>query len=137
MIEDIINRLSRVKRTGTGRWIACCPAHEDRTPSMTLREMPDGRILIHCFGGCSTDEVLGALGLTFDALFPEKLADHLPRQRRPFNASDVLEAVSHEMIVVAVAGSDLAKGRALSEIDHARLLTAIGRITAASELCNG
>ena len=40
-------------------WMACCPAHDDRTPSLSIHEV-DGKTLFHCFAGCSQDEVLAA-----------------------------------------------------------------------------
>ena len=51
-----------------GRWYrrygsACCPAHGDRHPSLTLANAPDGRLLLHCKTGCTFGEVLDALGL--------------------------------------------------------------------------
>jgi putative DNA primase/helicase len=48
------------RRSGAG-WVACCPAHEDRTPSLSLRDSPDGQVLIHCHAGCSQAAVIAAL----------------------------------------------------------------------------
>src|SRR5688572_28579751 len=48
-------------RTGEGKWMACCPAHDDQTPSLSISEENDGRCLIHCFAGCTTEAVFGAL----------------------------------------------------------------------------
>jgi putative DNA primase/helicase len=42
-------------------YLAHCPVHKDSKPSLSLRDLPDGRVLVHCFGGCSQDEVIGAL----------------------------------------------------------------------------
>jgi putative DNA primase/helicase len=42
-------------------WIARCPAHEDRNPSLSLKDGEDGRILVHCHAGCEQDAVVGAL----------------------------------------------------------------------------
>lgn len=50
-----------------GMWT--CPAHEDRHPSLSLGEGEDGRGLVHCFAGCATADVLGALGLGLADLF--------------------------------------------------------------------
>ena len=52
--------------------------------------LEDGRVLVHCFAGCGVSEILGAVGLDFDALFPPKPIDHAPPMRRPFPAADVL-----------------------------------------------
>lgn len=57
-------------RRVAGQWIARCPAHDDRRPSLAVRERDDGSLLVHCHGGCSTDAVLGALRLTWADLYP-------------------------------------------------------------------
>jgi len=44
--------------------VARCPAHDDRNPSLSV-SVKEGRVLIHCFAGCSPDAVLGAVGLTW------------------------------------------------------------------------
>lgn len=41
--------------------MARCPAHNDRTPSLSVTETEDGVVLLKCFAGCSQDEVMGAL----------------------------------------------------------------------------
>ena len=56
-----IERLDCARQTGSGRWIARCPAHEDRSPSLSVRELEDGRTLIHCFGGCDVQAVVEGL----------------------------------------------------------------------------
>jgi len=61
----------RCRPSGSG-WQAQCPAHEDRTPSLSFREGSDGRVLLHCFSGCETRAVLRALGLEFSDLFPDR-----------------------------------------------------------------
>jgi len=129
----ILSKLSKVRRTGEGRWIACCPAHDDRSPSMTIRDMGDGRILMHCFSGCAVENILGAIGLDFDALFPERLPDSQP-VRNPWNARDVLEAVSHELTVIGVGAADLMRGKRLEKDEYARMLTAINRVQTAKEM---
>lgn len=48
-----------------GRWsgrsgMACCPAHDDRTPSLSVAER-DGVVLVRCFAGCTQNEVIDAL----------------------------------------------------------------------------
>jgi putative DNA primase/helicase len=48
------------RKSGRG-WSARCPAHEDRTPSLSLRDTPDGRVLIYCHAGCDQDEVISHL----------------------------------------------------------------------------
>lgn len=134
----LIAKLAKVKQNGPGRWLACCPAHEDRTPSMTVREMDDGRVLVHCFAGCGIEQILGAVGLDFGALFPPKLiAERVPPIRRPFNAHDVLEAVASEAALVAVAAANIGEGVELSPGERSRVTVAAGRLEEARRLANG
>jgi hypothetical protein len=44
IVTRLLDRLQGVKRTGPSRWIARCPAHEDRRPSLAVRELDDGRL---------------------------------------------------------------------------------------------
>jgi hypothetical protein len=67
-VENLVERL-HAKRSGKG-WIAKCPVHEDHKPSLSLDEGADGRALLKCHAGCSTDDVIAALGLTRRDLFP-------------------------------------------------------------------
>lgn len=129
--DQLLSRLENVKRAGTGRWIARCPAHDDRRASLSVRELEDGRVLVHDFAGCSVQEVLAAVGLEMAALFPERELPHGKPERRPFPATDVLRCVAFEALVVSVAAADMAAGKALSEADRARLQLASERLQAA------
>jgi len=70
-VESLVSRL-HAKRSGKG-WLAKCPAHDDRKPSLSIDEGSDGRALLKCHAGCSMDDVIGALGLTGRDLFPVTL----------------------------------------------------------------
>src|SRR4030095_13884447 len=69
-LHAFLRHLSSAKKTGD-QWLARCPAHDDRTASLAVREGDDGRVLVHCHAGCATDAVLAALGLDDTALFEE------------------------------------------------------------------
>ena len=129
--DILLQHLQKVKRTGNGRWLACCAAHDDKTASLSVRELDDGRVLVHCFAGCSVNEVLGAVGLTFDALYPEKEIHHGKPERRPFPAADILRAIAFESTLVLIAAADLLAGNPFNETDRARLALAASRIQAA------
>lgn len=134
-VSDLLSRLEGV-RGAKGVWSARCPAHADRSPSLSVKELPDGRILMHCFGGCGTDAVLGSLGLAMTDLFPEPLGD-FPRVRPAFTAMDALRALSAECGLVAIAAADLTEDKPLSPEDHLRVCVAAGRITSALEFIHG
>ena len=66
--EWFLSHFSGVRHTQGDRWMACCPAHDDHHPSLSIRFESD-RILIHCFAGCSTNAILESVGLTLADLF--------------------------------------------------------------------
>ena len=137
--EALLSRLDRVKRTGADRWIARCPAHDDRGPSLAVRELDDGRVLIHCFAGCSAHEVVSGAGLTLAELFPPKpIGAHSTKsERRPFPALDVLRCIAQEALILAVAAMRLGRGHPIPDDDRKRLLVAAERICAAVQLAEG
>jgi hypothetical protein len=131
MADTLLSRLDLVKQTGRDRWLARCPAHDDRRPSLSVREVDGERVLVKCWAGCGAADVLAAVGLQFDVLFPERPTHHQKSERRPFPAVDILRALVSEALIVAVAASYLGNGGTLTEEDRARLLLAESRITAA------
>lgn len=60
MLEHIFSALRGVRRVGS-EWQACCPAHDDSEPSLSIREAENGRVLVHCHGGCSQEAVISEL----------------------------------------------------------------------------
>ena len=69
-IDRLLEHLDGVRRSGRG-WTARCPAHNDKTPSLSIAEGDDGRVLLNCFAGCETSSVIAALGLELADLFAE------------------------------------------------------------------
>jgi len=61
-IEEVLERLEGVRRTGSG-WVARCPAHDDRSPSLSVAEGRDGRVLLRCFAGCEFAAIADAIGM--------------------------------------------------------------------------
>lgn len=134
MIEKLTSRLDGVKRTGPGRYIARCPAHNDKSPSLTVTER-DGKILFHCFAGCQPADVLAAVGLEFSDLSPEKLT-YTKRSGRAaaFNPYDVLKCLEREAGIVTLAARQIVHQAPLSEVDSKRIELAYNRLRDAAEL---
>src|SRR4030095_10963118 len=61
--DQLIALLHGVRAAGKDRWRALCPAHEDRTPSLSIVQKPD-KLLIYCFSGCRAIDIVNALGIT-------------------------------------------------------------------------
>jgi hypothetical protein len=68
------------RRSGEG-WIARCPAHPDRHPSLSIRKGNGDKTILHCFGGCTTPKVLAASGLRMRDLFVGRPPSPLERRK--------------------------------------------------------
>lgn len=129
---DLLDRLEKVRLSGPDRWIACCPSHADRTPSLSVRR-GDDRWLIHCFAGCSAVDVVRSIGLELADLFDDRVFRHtVDRQRGPrISAAEKLELIEHELMVAAFILSGFIENKGITEPDWQRLATATARIGAA------
>jgi len=119
--QYLLDHLERVKATGSGKWLARCPAHDDRSPSLAIRVVDD-RILIHCFSGCGVQQVLQAVGMQMADLFPDRLANpygskpHVPK----FSAYELFPLLVQEAVILALAWGDMKAGIVLSAVDCQR-----------------
>ncbi|NGZ98428.1 MAG: hypothetical protein CV089_20265 [Nitrospira sp. WS110] len=86
LADALLSRLEQVHSRGAGKWAARCPAHADKSPSLSIREVEDGQILVHCFSGCPPKEICGALGLSLRDLFGDSRQDHSARPLPPQRA---------------------------------------------------
>ena len=129
---NIIDRLEAVRETGPGKWVARCPGHDDKNPSLAITQGDDGRWLLYCRTGCSINDIVDGLGVTLADLFPEKspLVDGKQRLRpvkRPFNAAQMLLTLGHEVNVVHVIALSMHCGE-VSDDEMNRLRLATSRI---------
>jgi hypothetical protein len=72
--DILLPRLVDVREVGPGQWSACCPAHADGTPSLSITETEDFTLLVFCHAGCDIYDVMGAVGLQLCNLFPSDYA---------------------------------------------------------------
>lgn len=105
--QNIRNRLTQIKPSGDYKFNACCPAHDDRTPSLTVTLQGD-RILIHCHtNNCSTEAIMSAMGLSITDLFADEARPSLEAI-----------AVARESILRSVPDS-------VAEMEHKKLPSVI------------
>ncbi len=135
-VEEILGRLDKVRRTGERNWIACCPAHDDKSPSMSVCDDVTGKVLVHCFGGCSAREIVEAVGLNLADLFADEPKKGQPT-KRPFPAWDVLQCLGKESMIAYMVASAAARGEAIPKEDLDRCRLAASRIQAAVEVARG
>jgi putative DNA primase/helicase len=120
---DVLDRLEQVTG-GNGKWMACCPAHQDKSPSLAISETED-RVLVYCFAGCGAEDVMAAIGLNVTDLFYSKLAgcELTERKRQRFK-----EVLKHERLQVAIINSVEKIERPLTPHERERRLLGQQRI---------
>ena len=137
-VEILLNRLQNVKRTGDQQWRACCPVHESKgRSSLAIRQVEDGRLLIHCHGGCEPLEILKVCGLEMVDLMPERLTHNAtPAEKRKWREAATMRDwekarsnIQHEARVIWVAGKQIKDGKPLNDVDDKRLDEALEQIT--------
>lgn len=81
-------------------------------------------MLLKCWAGCDTHDILQRIGLRFEDLFPPRAAplhgQPRTRERRPFTTGEAVRALERELICVWVILRDVCLGKALSDQDRAR-----------------
>ena len=127
--QGLLSRLRKVRRTKPGHWMASCPTRDDKTPSLSIRELDDGRVLLHDFGGSDYFEILSALGIQPIELVPDHLRHHQATtepHKAPLPCCDAIIAVAFQASVVQIAAEDLLnRGTKLSERDLDQLFWAV------------
>ena len=134
MIDTVLQHLTKVKKTSKG-YQALCPAHKDKSPSLSIREGEDGRILLHCHAGCTAEAVVASIGLKLSDLYHP--ATNTPRRPPPapgVSRTELHKAVSFEHIILQLMNADLKRGKTLSETDSQRCHLAKQRLQTAKEL---
>ena len=134
-IDIILSRLNKVRNTSKdNEYSAICPSHLDKSPSLSIKELLDGRILIHCFAGCEPNQILGSIGLSFEDLYPERLGDFKP-EKKPFYSNHGLKLIGYESTIILACAGIIRDGKELSEANFARLVESVARIQNVMRIC--
>jgi hypothetical protein len=127
--QVFISRLDKVRPIGQDRFNACCPAHGDKNPSMTVT-IADDRLLTHCFSHqCSHEDILKSVGMTIGDFYEdrwdsaERSALAQPVKLRPVSEREI------DLKVIEIARRAMANGEKLSLEDKARVSLAIERVS--------
>jgi protein tyrosine phosphatase len=115
-VDSLVQRLEYCKQVSSQKWIARCPAHEDRSPSLSIKELNDGRILIHCHAGCGANNILDSIGMEWGDLYPED-GNYSPVVKKR-------EKDSYNEIVVAIANDYMKQGKRLTEAEKRLVINA-------------
>ncbi len=71
-IDNVLSRLSNVTEKGENQYLATCPAHDDKDPSLSVKEVAGGTVLLKCHAGCTALEIVSAINLSMQDLFIKK-----------------------------------------------------------------
>lgn len=134
ILDNLLSRLTKVKGRA-GNFVACCPAHEDSSPSLAVKEQ-DGKIIMHCFAGCSVQSIVESVGMDMTDLFPPATPTYRPQPAVKFYAADLLRVLHLEASIVMVSAFNLQQGVKLKDADLSRLKLAYQRIDSAMEATN-
>lgn len=130
-IDAVLSRLEKVRQRQAGQYSARCPVHEDKTPSLSVRETPEGSVLLHCFARqCSAHEITAAMGLDMSDLFlPQQRTGREPKRlARVIAPSQALEVLAAEVMFVFVVASDMRHTKTIAPETFERLKQAVARI---------
>ena len=131
-IDNILDRIDGAKKTGPDKWQARCPAHDDRSPSLSIKEGPDGTVLLKCWAGCSAQGIVEAVGLELRDLFPRS-SNYTPSKAPSYSVRDVVKTVIFESKIIEIGYRTIQRGDDLSPQDEARVELAIKAI----DCCRG
>lgn len=139
----LLPRLEGTIKTGRG-WRARCPAHGGKSASLAITEGDNGTLLLHCFAGCSVQEVLAAVSLQISDLFVRRdLRSMTPLERSQLRQAALLprwraalDVLATEATVLLIAAGQLSDGAPLNDTDLFRLRTAAVRVLDVVEVLN-
>ena len=120
-----LDRLDKLRQSGTNKWTACCPVHDDSNPSMsvTVTDTPEGqKLLFYCFScGAKGDSVIESIGLKVGDLF-EQSKDFTPDRNYLLNKS-----VEDDDFYILIYDTDKSKGKKIRYKDHKEYVAAMAR----------
>jgi len=127
-VEAILTMLEGVKTNGANKWVALCPVHGDKSASMGIKELSDGKVLINCFAcGANAMDVCEAAGVSVSELFP-------PDSSRPSGPSREQRAtIETDKVIMMIYEADKRGGRDQSLADYRRYKLATNRHAAMTQ----
>ena len=121
MIEKILAGIDKVRPIGRDQWMGCCPVHQDKTPSMKIKDVGN-KILIYCHGcGAKGPEVMKALGMPLSWIFG---GQELQRGQAEYKLE---KTQLDDKVFIAVFEAAQQRGEAYTHADYVRYKLAKSR----------
>jgi hypothetical protein len=124
VIDNLLSKFDKVKPTGNGKYLACCPAHPDKSPSLAIKQTDDGKLLLHCFSGCQVSDIVAAVGLELSDLMPENPSYQKGTKPPRFNKYELFDRLAFEAVILSMGIRQLLAKEDLSQDDLSRVLLA-------------
>jgi hypothetical protein len=120
-LNTLLSRLEKVRPLGNGKFEACCPAHQDKKPSLGITLFDTDKIGLKCWAGCSVSEIVAAVGLELSSLMPESV-DYKKGAKPPrFNKYELFDRLLHEVLILSQGIRFLHYGNKLESVDIDRI----------------
>ena len=119
-VSKLLDRLDGI-RGRDGKWIAKCPAHDDRGPSLSVGVGDRGQVLVHCFTGCDVEAIVKAVGLEMSDLFVDNIGERRYERRPRVDYKALCFHLRHEVYALSVAATKMKKGEQFNDDDWATL----------------
>jgi len=140
-VDGILSRLDGVRCCGPGKWQALCPAHDDRRPSLSVRE-GESAILIRCWAGCSLWAICETLAIKVGDLFynaegwrlDRKAMERRHREKKRQEAVEHLKGLRIDTVREAERLLQCARGRDISAWSPDQLDAALNAVSDALEV---
>ena len=116
-IETLLSKLDKVKPNGQNKFLALCPAHPDKSPSLAIKQADNGKILIHCFAGCQVTDIVAAVGLELSDLMPDDPTYKKSSKPPAFNKYELFDRLAFEAVILSLAIRQLLNGEMLEQSD--------------------
>lgn len=127
-VHDILDKLEKVRQVKPDQWVACCLAHDDSSPSLVIRDTGE-KILMHCYAGCTFDEIAAALGMQPREFFADSKT---PKSGIPgVSRRQIYKELAVELLTAYTVTRDRAEGKDIAAGDSERERLAHQRITKA------
>jgi len=129
-IEKVLTALGdSVRARGNGKWTAKCPAHDDRTPSLSISVDPNGTVGVKCWVGCTFEAIADSLSLKASDFFADKIkAPFTFGAKMDYFTGEAIKALYDEILFIHIACNDIVSGRGIKKSDLARTEKAMGRL---------
>lgn len=128
----ILERLRKLRKISRQKWQACCPSHDDNTPSLSIK-LSDNCLLLYCHAGCTIHDICGALSIKITDLFLNRKDINTVND---WKKARFQEALINERLIVAMYKNRCTTHQRISKQDDLRYQKAVERIQKIEEIIN-